>query len=348
MNTCRRLVLAALAILATSCAGPARPAPPPAARGLDIYFVDIEGGASTLIVTPAGESLLVDSGMPGDRDPGRIVRVAKELAGLERIDHHLITHWDIDHYGGTEQIGAMIPIARYYDHGPSAARGDARYEKAYAAYQRIPADRRRTLRPGDTIPLQKVENGLPLMLRVVASDGKVVGDNPPSCEAHPAKAERMNDNASSVACVLSYGPFKLYDGADLLWNLEHRLTCPKNYIGTVDVFHVTHHGLPVSNNPALVNALRPRVAVMCNGDRKGCDPSVLTALKGCPGLEASFQMHLSLKVPPEQQAPAARIANRLPETECPGEHIVLRVAPDGASYTVAAGSQATPERFETR
>src|SRR6185369_5487830 len=35
-----------------------------APRTLDIYFIDVEGGASTLIVTPLGESMLIDSGFP--------------------------------------------------------------------------------------------------------------------------------------------------------------------------------------------------------------------------------------------------------------------------------------------
>src|SRR6516165_10852093 len=71
----------------------------PSARGLDIYFIDTEGGAATLIVTPAGESVLIDSGNPGKRDAERIYKVAVERAGLTQIDHHIITHWHLDHYG---------------------------------------------------------------------------------------------------------------------------------------------------------------------------------------------------------------------------------------------------------
>jgi beta-lactamase superfamily II metal-dependent hydrolase len=348
MASRRRLVSILLVAMAAACSGTDRPPAPEAERTLDLHFIDVEGGASTLIVTPMGESILVDSGMPGDRDPARIVRVAREVAGLERIDHHLITHWDIDHYGGTEQIGASIPIGRYYDHGPAAGPGDARYRKAYAAYLAIPSERRRVLKPDDTIPLRRPSSGTPLVLRIVASDGKVVGENPPSCDAHPAKTDSMNDNAASVAFVLTYGPFKFYNGGDLLWNLEHRLACPKNFVGTVDLFQVTHHGLPVSNNPALVHALRPRVAIMNNGDRKGCDPSVLKTLRECPGLEALFQMHLNLKIPEDLQAPPARIANRSPEAQCPGERITVRVAPDGGTYTVTVGVRGRPETFETR
>ena len=37
-------------------------------KTLDVYWVDSEGGGSTLIVTPAGESVLIDTGNPGARD----------------------------------------------------------------------------------------------------------------------------------------------------------------------------------------------------------------------------------------------------------------------------------------
>src|SRR5688500_5082719 len=71
--------------------------------------VDVEGGQATLIVTPAGESLLVDTGFPGsgafDRTPGdprqardaqRIAAAARD-AGVSRIDYLLITHFHADH-----------------------------------------------------------------------------------------------------------------------------------------------------------------------------------------------------------------------------------------------------------
>src|SRR5437870_6646893 len=94
---CRRIFLVALFLLALPLRSPAADQAP---RGLDIYFVDTEGGAATLLVTPAGESVLIDCGNPGSRDAGRIHRVATEVAGLKSIDHLILTHWHSDHYGG--------------------------------------------------------------------------------------------------------------------------------------------------------------------------------------------------------------------------------------------------------
>ena len=86
-------------------------------KPLDIYFIDVEGGAATLIVTPAGQSLLIDTGFPGERDAGRIAKVALEVAGLKQIDYCVITHWHRDHVGGVPMLAKLIPIKNYYDHG---------------------------------------------------------------------------------------------------------------------------------------------------------------------------------------------------------------------------------------
>ena len=75
-------------------------------RSLDINWVDTEGGGATLIVTPAGESVLIDSGNPGVRDSGRIHRAATN-AGLTKIDHYLTTHFHTDHFGGAAELSTL-------------------------------------------------------------------------------------------------------------------------------------------------------------------------------------------------------------------------------------------------
>ncbi|MDH3585172.1 MAG: MBL fold metallo-hydrolase, partial [Phycisphaerae bacterium] len=122
-----------------------------AADGLRVYWIDVEGGAATLLVTPAGESILVDTGMPGQRDPGRINKLAREVAGLTKIDHLVITHFDIDHYGGAADLSRLIPIGRVYDHGVEGE-GIRRPPETYFDFK---ADRRVVLRPGDRLPLKQ-------------------------------------------------------------------------------------------------------------------------------------------------------------------------------------------------
>src|SRR6185436_12863162 len=140
-----------------------------AARTLDIYFIDVEGGQSTLIVSPGGQSLLVDAGFAGNsfndmsnrgRDPQRIMAAARD-AGLKRIDYLLITHFHADHNGGVPDLAAQIPIDTFIDHGTvpaEAERGVRGTLETFAAYAAVRAKARRHIQvePGDRIPLKGV------------------------------------------------------------------------------------------------------------------------------------------------------------------------------------------------
>jgi hypothetical protein len=208
------------------------------------------------------------------------------------------------------------------------------------------------LKPGDEIPLQQAA-GLPaLRLRVVASDGLVVGEKPgapqtrPCDKGHVAHADDPSENANSVVLVLSFGSFRFFDGADLTWNTEHRLVCPENLPGTVDVFQVAHHGLEISNNPALVQALHPRVAIMNNGARKGGTVQTFATLKAAPGLEAIFQLHRNVRTTDADNAPPEFVAND--EANCKANFIKLTVDAAGKSYTVTIPGKGTSRTYATR
>src|SRR6185295_4935320 len=108
----------------------------------------------TLFVSPAGESLLIDSGNAGAgavRDAGRIMAAVKD-AGLTRIDHLITTHWHGDHFGGLEELARRIPIQQFIDHGPNvqpAAAADDFLQKVYPTlYQKAVHT---VAKPGDTI-----------------------------------------------------------------------------------------------------------------------------------------------------------------------------------------------------
>jgi beta-lactamase superfamily II metal-dependent hydrolase len=320
-------------------------------KKLDIYLIDTEGGAATLIVTPKGESLLVDSGNPGERDPARIVRVVTEVASLNKIDHHIITHWHGDHFGGTEAVAKQVPIGQFYDHG-TTVEDPGKFEDKFAWYLKLSESKRRVLKPGDEIKLGADSDGPPLRLVCVCAAGLVLpnqdGRQPKGdgCDKHPPQPEDKSDNAASLGFKLSFGEFDFLDCGDLTWNIEHRLVCPENKIGIVDVYQTNHHGLANSNNPALIHAIRPRVAVMNNGPRKGGEPSVIAALRESPGFEAIFQVHRNVRRGDEDNAPAEFVANAA--EQCDGDYVWLTVEPDGKSYTVAAGAKGKPHRFQTK
>jgi len=323
-----------------------------ASRGLDIYFIDVEGGAATLVVTPAGESLLINTGFPGERDAGRIAHVALEVAGLKQIDHCVITHWHRDHVGGVPALAKLIPIKNYYDHGlPQAIAADMQAEYI-EAYKQTTVGKSVTLKPGDEIKLARSKYSPPLQVRVLAAGGIVLGEKPGAPQTQPcgtdfkALADDQTDNANSVGILLTFGGFRFFDGGDLSWNIENRLVCPKNLIGAVDVYQVDHHGTDVSNNPKLIGALNPRVAVIDNGPRKGGEAGTYARLKSNKAVEAIYQLHRSLRTTDRDNTMSGYIANEA--EECQGNFIKLSVDRTSKSYTLTIPAKQISRSYRTR
>lgn len=323
-------------------------------KGLQIFFVDVEGGAATLIVTPMEESVLVDTGWPGfdDRDPKRIQRAAK-LAGVSRIDHLVTTHWHRDHYGGVEGLAKLMPIGRFYDHGiPDSLSEDPDFPTMIAAYKKASGGQSTTLHPGDAIPLREGRSSQKISLTCLAAAGKVITDGKdagrpnPECVKNQPKPPDPSDNARSIVLLLKYGDFRFLDCGDLTWNVEHELVCPTNKIGRVDLYQVTHHGLNQSSNPVLVRSIAPRCAVTNNGPRKGGDLETYATLKSTPSIEAIFQLHRNVATTDTDNAPPAFIANV--NEQCEGKMVRCEVAPNGKRYTVSVEGKDTSRRFEVR
>ena len=312
-----------------------------ARRALDLYFIDVEGGAAILIVTPAGESVLIDAGWGGfdGRDAKRI-RQAMRQAGITAIDHLVVTHYHMDHYGGVADLAGLVPIKRFYDHGKmTSLTDDPQFAERYGAYQAAAKGQTITLKPGDTIPL-KTAAGAPLIkLLCVASHAAVISGG--GASANPACTpdapnEDPSDNARSVALLLKFGDFEFLNLADLSWNVSKRLVCPANQIGEVDLYQVTHHGGNINNDPALLLSLRLTVAVMINGPRKGGHPQTVKWLRETPSFKALYQLHRNVQTTAEQNAPDEFIAN---PDEQPDEAHMIMVSVDAAkrAFTVTNG-----------
>jgi beta-lactamase superfamily II metal-dependent hydrolase len=329
----------------------------PAGRPLEIFFIDVNGGAATLLVTPEGESVLIDTGWPGedDRDPRRIEHVVKGVAGLDHIDHLVTTHWHRDHFGGVAGLARRVRIDRFWDRGlpdPSAPDydraafpdGPRRDDPLGVAYRKASEGKRGALKAGERLPLRGAVEAV-----VLASGGAVIeatssAPNPACADAPPDQKPDPSDNARSLAFRFRLGKFDFLDCGDLTWNVEKLLVCPTDKIGPIDLFQVTHHGASNSNHPTLVRTISPTVAVMNNGPKKGGEPAVVRLLKSIPSIRAAYQLHKNAATPDEANTEPALIANPSPEG---GQFLRVSVDPDGSRFTVRIGADGPPREFES-
>jgi competence protein ComEC len=315
-------------------------------KPLDIYFIDVEGGQATLIVSPSGQSLLVDAGWPGfeGRDADRIAAAAKK-AGVTQIDYFVASHYHTDHIGGVPQLAEKLPIRNFVDHGPSVESGE-RPDALFKTYADARAKGKHLqVKPGDKIPIAGLD------VQVVAAGGEHVakavnGGGQPNalCAAFKPKDPDPSENARSVGILVTSGKFRFLDLGDLTWNKEQELACPNNLLGTIDVYLTTHHGSAPSGPPAIVHALKPRVAIMNNGAKKGGSPEAWRTVRQSPGLEDLWQVHYSVEGATEHNAAEPLIAN-MDESTAHG----LRVSanPNG-SFTVFNDRNGHSKRYEAR
>ena len=319
------LALIAVAILAEPAAN---------AKALEAYFIDVEGGQATLFVTPAGQSLLIDTGWPGfnGRDADRIVAAAK-MAGLKKIDYVLITHYHLDHGGGAPQLVERFPVGTFLDHGENRETTDAPTVGVAEAYKKLVDSgkyKHIVEKPGDTLPLKGVH------AVVISSDGAIIerplpgaGQENPACQGAQSYPADSTENKRSLGTLIEFGKLKILDLGDLTSDKEMELMCPTNKIGKVDIYVVSHHGWSQSGSPACVHGISPRVAIMDNGATKGGSPSSWDTIENTPGLENLWQLHFSEEGGEQHNVAPEFIAN--PHgTDDAGNYLKLTAHEDGS------------------
>ncbi len=341
-SSVKRLPVAIAAVLGLAAAASAP-------RTLDIYFIDVEGGQSTLIVTPGGQSMLIDTGYPDQngRDPDRIMAAVRD-AGVSRIDYLVITHFHEDHDGGAAELARRIPIDTFVDYG-SPVQTEPEVVAAFTAYERARRNGRHLVpAPGDRLTLGGVEAD------VVSAGGSTLsrpldggGQSNAACAAYRPRADNTTENPRSLGVLVRFGTFRFLDLGDLVWNKLGALVCPDNLIGEVDAYLVAHHGNGDSNVPAVLAALRPRVAIVDNGEYKGGVASALATLRRTPGLEDGvWQLHRSGSDGAEN-FPDAFIANLRGDAADGAAWIKLSATDDGG-FSVTNGRTGWTKRYEAR
>jgi competence protein ComEC len=316
-----------------------------APRPLDIYWIDVEGGASTLIVTPAGESILFDSGYAeGERDPARIERVVRQEAGLARIDYLVTSHFHQDHAGGVPSLSRRIPIGRFIDHGDSVEKtGNGR--TLFEQYVAVAAPRRESVKAGATLPLKGIE------MTFVASDGQVfqpaAREANPLCRTFKTQPEDRGENGRSLGFALRAGDFDFVSLGDLSWNFQARLSCPANLLGKIDLFQATHHAVRDDVLPQQMWAMAPAVTVMNNGPEKGAGVAAVKTILQSPTLEDLWSLHRRLENSEKANAPEALTANLGATDGCQGFWIRARVPGDG-TYTLTNSRTGFSRTYKVR
>jgi len=332
-------------------------------RNLDMYWIDVEGGAATLIVSPSGESLLIDTGWTvGDRDAKRIYAAAQQ-AGLKKIDYLLISHFHADHVGGLAALSKMIPIGKFYDHGDAIEKENQQW---LDSYKTASAGKRTIVKPGDEIPFKGVGT------LVVTSDQHVLqttlkGGGPnPLCADAEQKAPVAPENQRTVGVLLTYGKFKFLDLIDLDWEKDMELACPVNKLGQVTVYQTSRHGsLDGAGAPAFLDAIKPQVVIVNNGPRKGLgqvdnnvksitphaapyEKNSYLRLSGIPGIEGVWQEHLSLlDKDPSHNTAENMIANLEETADCQGHWLKASVEQNG-KFTVINSRNSFSKTYQAR
>lgn len=274
--------------------------------------------------------------------------------GLSSIDYGYLTHFHDDHMNGFVDVAARIPIGKMFDRGwPDYAYPAADHRElqapAFLRYREwltrggVPAER---LRPGrnDQIVLVKDAKAYPTFeVRNVAANGEVwTGTGTETRTLFPALAgvareDWPTENMCSLAIRLRYGAFDYFSGGDMPGNVRPGYpswqdveTAVARAVGAVDVALLDHHGNRDSTNAALVATLRPRhwIIPVWSADHPGHDVlDRMYSTRLYPGPRDVFATNML-------EANRLVIGPLLDRLLSAQGHIVVRVAPGGASYQV--------------
>ena len=286
------------------------------------------------------------------------------------LDYALLTHFHDDHIGytpsaplapnrgyrisGITEVAETIPIRTILDR----AWPDYRYPeplteervtnyRAFLAWQmRNRGLRVERFQPGrnDQIVLRRDARRYPTFeVRNIAANGEVwTGVDAVTRQHFPRqedlkKSDLPSENMCSTALRLSYGKFDYFTAGDMTsvkddgeppWRDIERPVAM--VVGPVDVYLLNHHGHYASNSSYFLSMLRPRVSIIPIWSAAQPDRHILRRLLfpfAYPGERDVFSTAMT-------DANAAVLADWIGQLKAREGHIVVRVAPGGATYQV--------------
>ncbi|MBK6916616.1 MAG: MBL fold metallo-hydrolase [Deltaproteobacteria bacterium] len=277
---------------------------------LEVHWIDTEGGAATLFVTPGGSLVLVDAGFPGARDADRIAAVVQDQLGRDHIDLCIVTHYHVDHVGGVPDLVTRVPVTAFWDHGDSVEAGSFDGQQLWQDYLAVADGKRTIVAPGEVHDVDGLEITIvSAATEVLAAALPGAGASNPHCDGAQQMPPAADENGNSIGFVARFGDFELLDLGDLTWSFEDQLACRLQNIGTVDLYQTTHHGLSISGAPQLVHALDPVVVVMNNGPHKGGDAVTFERIAAIPSMPELWAQHRALGNDDAHNAVQERTAN---------------------------------------
>lgn len=249
----RNLLVSASVLLVAALLGPL--SLPANAQTLRIYHIDVEQAEATLVVSPSGQTLLIDSGRNGDGDR---LRAVMQEAVVSQIDHFVCTHYHDDHYGGIDELVRDFgtTVVNSYDRGdkqfiPQSKRDGPRFTE----YEETVGNRAEHLTRGETIQLDPA-----ISVSCVAAGGVVLG------EELPVPGE--NENDVSIALLIQFGDFRYFIGGDIEQPTEGKIA-DRDLAMDVDVYESDHHGSDTSSLLSFMEDLSPTAIVISNGNHGG-------------------------------------------------------------------------------
>jgi len=291
-------------------------------QNLRIYQIDVEQADATLLVSPSGGTLLVDSGKNGH---GNRLKAAMDEAGVTQIDAFVCTHYHEDHYGGIDDLvnDHDVPVLETYDRGEkNYIPASKRNSTTFLGYNNAVGEDAIILRPGDEIIFDPE-----IRVTCISSSGVVIGEENPTAG--------VDENDMSISLLITYGSFRYFIGGDIEHETEEDIAS-RDLIMDIDVYQANHHGSHSSSLREFMEDLSPTVIVISNGSHgtyhhpRQTTLDLYSLLAGPPIV---FQTNRCLAGSPAGNVQNDRIGD--PESTDDDGTILIDVDNDVGTYTVS-------------